>query len=205
MYLPVELILTIPITISIYLNRGLVSSLPSPVTANIILILASAILIQPAGEEVIFRYLLKDMGVYSTILFGLAHLSPVAVTGNWNLILFNVFATTILGYFCMEQPTLSRSIVLHCAYNFLTMGTAIFLDLITKPLAFTDKTGRETRYIKVIKRRRSKSIENIASGGAKEFLYEFVSEKDFYPPIKGLDYDKPFKQNLPGLLESISK
>lgn len=201
-----EIMLAIPITISAYFNRGIIARLPPIDTAGIILILASIIIIIPACEEIVFRHFLKDLGVYSTILFGFRHLLPAVLTKEWLPHLCNTINTMILGHFCMEQPTLSGSIVLHGVYNLLIILATMTFDFMDKTPDESQKflkVDKELRFIKLTKRKRSKSVE---SNTFKELPYEYISKKDFYPPIKGLDYDTPF-QNLPslGLPENIPK
>jgi hypothetical protein len=117
-------IISIYITIKNFENMG--GCLPS---INSILTLSwVAIIQQPLLEESLFRGVLKhyimdvSYGNYlSSILFGLFHVQNYLIHGNVNIILFQICATTYLGYYLYQFDSFLYGYLVHMYYNAFIM------------------------------------------------------------------------------------
>lgn len=98
---------------------------------QLLLLFLGAIICGPIVEEILFRYALRDFLVGFTyryeinaLLFGLLHSTNYFTVPNKSLVLWQMCATSYLGYYVVQFDSLYYACLVHMLYNLLCLGSS---------------------------------------------------------------------------------
>lgn len=112
------------ITVQTIKSQNLISNIKNTSSNELIKGLYSVGLLIPLLEEALFRYISNQLfsgfiycDLISSILFGLAHIQNYMVNKNKLAILFQVIATSYLGYYIIQFDSFWYGFMIHAYYN----------------------------------------------------------------------------------------